>query len=223
MRNNRAKSGLELFADPISINCRKVIAGLALMDIDYTLNRVGFFEGEQKSDDYLAINPNAKLPALRDGDLVIWESNAILQYVACKFGKTDVYPVEFAQRADIDRWLFWECGSWFPSCYIHMVENCVKPVLGSEPDQAVLDVENEVFRKLACVLDTRLSESPYVCGQTPTIADVALAAPMHLHDWQQLPLQDHPHIRRWMTERIEPASWWASSHVGKGFTLPQTA
>ncbi|ASJ72049.1 glutathione S-transferase family protein [Granulosicoccus antarcticus] len=223
MSNNKVAGKLELFADPISINCRKVIAGLALMDIDYELTKIGYFAGEQKSAAYLKINPNAKLPALRDGDLVIWESNAILQYVANKYGKTDAYPAELGTRADVDRWLFWECGSWFASCYTYTVENCVKPILGAEPDPAILAIEDETFHKLASILDARLGQMRYVCGHTPTIADIAVAAPMHLHKWQQLPLENHSNINRWMSELIEPAAWWRASHVGEGFTLPGNA
>ena len=193
------------------------------MDVDYELTRVGFFEGEQKSPEYLQINPNAKWPSLRDGELVIWESNAILQYVASKHGKNEAYPVDLATRADVDRWLFWECGSWFSSCYTYMVENCVKPILGSEPDPAILAAEDERFHTLASILDARLAETPYICGHTPTIADVAIASPMHLHSWQKLPLKNHTNIMRWMTERIEPSAWWVESHVGEGFTLPGDA
>ena len=81
---------MELFADPITVNCRKVVAGLKLLGSDYTLTKVDYFKGEQKSDAFKAINPNAALPALRDGDLVLWESNAILQYAADKGGKNSV-------------------------------------------------------------------------------------------------------------------------------------
>ena len=214
---------MELFADPITINCRKVMAGLMMLGVDFQLNKVDFFKGQQKGEDYLKINPNAKLPTMRDGDLVIWESNAILQYAASKHGKTEAYPTDLAARADVDRWLFWECGSWFPTCYVFTVENCVKPLLGGEPDPAILEGEDENFHTLAGVLDARLSQHPYICGQRPTIADIAVAAPMHLHGWQKLPLQRHPNIVRWMSECIEPSPWWQKTHVGEGFTLPEAA
>ncbi len=81
---------MELFADPITVNCRKVVAGLKLLGSDYTLTKVDYFKGEQKNDAFKAINPNAALPALRDGDLVLWELNAILQYAVDKGGKTQV-------------------------------------------------------------------------------------------------------------------------------------
>ena len=60
---------------------------------------------EQKGDAYVALNPMASLPALKDGDFVLWESNAILQYAADKYRKTEFYPTDLQRRADINRWL----------------------------------------------------------------------------------------------------------------------
>ncbi|MGI9451072.1 MAG: glutathione S-transferase family protein [Geminicoccaceae bacterium] len=211
---------MEIFADPITVNCRKVLAGLKLIGADYSLTKVDYFQGEQKSPEFMAINPNAALPAMRDGFLVLWESNAILQYAADKVGNAEAYPTDLKTRADVNRWLLWECGSWFPSCYIYLVENCVKPLLGDQTDPSVLDGEAENFHKLAGILNTRLGEKPYIAGDHPTIADVVVAAPMHLHGWAKLPLDNHANIVRWMTERIETAPWWKATHVGEGFTLP---
>ena len=214
---------MELFADPITVNCRKVVAGLKLLGSDYTLTKVDYFKGEQKSDAFKAINPNAALPALRDGDLVLWESNAILQYAADKGGKTQFYPTDPAKRADVNRWLLWEASTWFPSCYVYLVENCVKPLLGGAPDPAMLAGEEERFHKLAGILDDRLSRHPWLAGDGPTIADIAVAAPMHLHAWQQLPLAPHPNLARWMTQRVEQLPCWKATHVGDGFKLEEAA
>ena len=84
-----------------------MVAGLKLLGSDYSLTKVDYFAGEQKSDAFKAINPNAALPALRDGDLVLWESNAILQYAANKDGKAKFYPTDPAKRADVNRRLLW--------------------------------------------------------------------------------------------------------------------
>ncbi len=213
---------MELLADPITVNCRKVIAGMKMLGADYTLTKIDYFKGEQKSPEYVAVNPMATIPAMRDGDLVLTESNSILQYVADKLGKADAYPTDLTTRADINRWLLWECGQWFPSCYVYLVENCVKPLLGAETDQSVLDGEADNFHKLADILDARLANSTYICGETPTIADVAVAAPMHLHGWMKLPLENHPNIRRWIAD-IEAQPWWKATHVGEGFIAAEAA
>ena len=214
---------MEIIADPITVNCRKVLAGLKLIGADYTLTKVDYFKGEQKSPEVVAINPNATIPVMRDGDLVLWESNSILQYAADKVGSASAYPTDLETRADVNRWLLWECGAWFPTCYVHLVENCVKPLLGDQADQSVLDGEALNFHKLAGIMDARLAGSAYLCSDQPTIADVAVASPMHLHGWAKLPLDDHPNVVRWMTEGIEPQPWWKATHVGEGFVASEAA
>lgn len=210
---------MKIYADPITVNCRKVLAGLDLMEVPYELVHIDYFKGEQKSETYLAINPNASMPAMKDNDFVLWESNAILQYAADKYNVAAQYPNDLRTRSDINRWLLWESSSWFPSCYVFLVENCVKPLLGSSPDQAILNTQLQTFHKLASILDARLKTNRWIAGTSePTIADIAIASPMHLHGWQQLPLADYPNIRRWMYEDIESLPCWEKSWVGEGFT-----
>ena len=214
---------MQIFADPITVNCRKVLAGLDFLDAPFERVHVDYFQGAQKEAAYIAINPNASVPAMKDGDFVLWESNAILQYAADKLGRDSAYPRDLRTRADINRWLLWESSSWFPSCYVFLVENCVKPLLGAAPDPAVLDAQAAQFHKLAGILDARLAGQPWVAGDQPTIADIALAAPMHMHAEQQLPLADHPNLKRWMTERVEALPCWQKTYVGPGFTLTRPA
>ena len=215
---------LKIYADPITINCRKVLAGLDLIGEPYELVHVDYFSGKQKEPAYTAINPNASIPAMEDGAFALWESNAILQYAADKRGNTAVYPRDPQARADVNRWLFWESSSWFPSCYVFLVENCVKPLLGAATDHSVLDAQQEQFHKLAGILDARLATREWVSGDGPTIADIALAAPMHLHGWQRLPLSDHPNLVRWMTRNVEQLPCWKKTAVYQGFsTTPPVA
>ncbi len=209
---------MKVYADPITVNCRKVLAGLDFVGAPFELHHVDYFKGEHKAEPYVSLNPNASEPALADGDFVLWESNAILQYAADKVGNDQAYPRDLRARADINRWLLWESSSWFPSCYVFLVENCVKPLLGSQPDPAVLDGERARFHRLAGILDARLAGSEWVAGDRPTIADIALAAPMHLHGWQRLPLENHPHLARWLTEGVEQLPSWQKTWVGEGFT-----
>jgi glutathione S-transferase len=214
---------MKIYADPITVNCRKVLAGLDLIGASFELVHVDYFKGEQKAEPFISINPNASLPALVDGDFVLWESNAIMQYAADKAGNHVVYPRDLKVRADINRWMLWESSAWFPSCYVFLVENCVKPLLGGQPDPAVLDAQAAQFHKLAGILDARLAKSAWVAGAGPTIADIALAAPMHLHGWQRLPLGDHRNLKRWLTDNVESLPCWKKTWVGEGFTTKKAA
>jgi glutathione S-transferase len=209
---------MKIHADPITVNCKKVLAGLQLIGAPYEVVHVDYFKGAQKEEPYISLNPNASVPAMVDGDFELWESNAILQYAADKIGNERAYPKDLRTRADINRWLLWESSSWFPSCYVFLVENCVKPLLGGVPDPAVLEAQLAQFHKLAGILDKRLASSKWVSGNQPTIADIAVAAPMHLHGWQQLPLDGHKHLKRWLHDDVEHLPCWQNTMVYQGFT-----
>ena len=120
---------MKLHYDPCTVNCRKVIAGLKLMEIDFESETYEYFDGLTGPSEtgfrtrpaYLAINPMAELPTLTDGDLNLWESNAILQYAADAAGPSAAYPQDLKVRADINRWLLWESNKWFASCYVYLV------------------------------------------------------------------------------------------------------
>ncbi len=199
---------LKVYLDPCTVNCRKVLAGLDLMGVPYEQVHVDYFGGAHKQPEFLAINPNAALPAATDGDFALPESNAILQYAADISGADQYYPKDPKQRADIHHWMLWEATKWFPSCYVYLVEYVVKPLLRAEPDETVIANEAPNWHRLAAILDSRLEKSKWLTGDNVTIADIAVAAPIHLHASQRLPLAEHPNLRRWMTEGIEALPCW---------------
>jgi glutathione S-transferase len=147
---------MKLYFDPITVNCRKVVAGLDMVGASYDSEHVDYFGGGHKEPAFHEINPNEELPALTDDDLVLWESNAILVYGAEKAGNTSAYPQDAKIRADIQRWLLWESSKWFGACYVYLVENVVKPMLDGTPDNTVLEGNAATFHKLATILEERL-------------------------------------------------------------------
>ena len=198
---------LQVYLDPCTVNSRKVLAGLDLIGIPYELRHVDYFSGAHKKPEFLAINPNGAVPAVVDGDLALSESNAILQYAADLGASEKYYPRDLKQRADINRWLLWEASTWFPSCYTYLVEYVVKPLLKTEPDETIIEKEAANWHRLAGILDARLAKSKWLAGDTVTIADIAVAAPMHLRKWQRLPLDEHANLKRWMAD-VERLPCW---------------
>ncbi|KAI9869907.1 MAG: hypothetical protein M1823_008909, partial [Watsoniomyces obsoletus] len=134
---------LEVYLDPCTVNSRKVLAGLDLLGTKYNLNHVDYFKSEQKSDWYTKINPHQTVPSAVDGDATITESNAILAYAADHGGKEEYYATDLKQRAVVNKWLLWEASVWFQTNYVYLVENVVKPLLGAQPDQSIIDGESE--------------------------------------------------------------------------------
>ena len=201
---------MKLYYDPITVNCRKVLAGLDLIGSDYEPVVMSYFGGDHKKPEFTAINPNAALPALVDGDLTLWESNAILVYAAEKAGNTQAWPSDPKTRGDATRWLLWESNTWFPTCYTYLVENVVKPILDDKPDTAMLADYAPTFKHNASILDNALAGREWLCADHATITDIAVAAPMHLHAAQKLPLDDYPNIRGWIG-RVEALPCWQKS------------
>ncbi|HUC67614.1 MAG TPA: glutathione S-transferase family protein [Stellaceae bacterium] len=198
---------LQVYLDPCTVNSRKVLAGLDLLGTPYELNHVDYFTGAHKKPEFLAINPNGAVPAAMDGDFALSESNAILQYAADLTGSDRRYPKDLKRRADVNRWLLWEGSTWFPSCYTFLVEYVVKPLMNTQPDQSIIDKETPNWHRLAGILDARLATSDWLVGDDVTIADIAVAAPMHLHKLQRLPLSEHPNLERWMADIEELPCW----------------
>jgi len=201
---------MKLYYDPITVNCRKVVAGLDLIGAPYDKEVLDYFGGDHKKDSYTKINPNAQIPALVDDDLVLWESNAILVYAAEKVGNTDVYPTGAKARGDMTRWMLWESSKWFDSCYQYLVEYVVKPMLDDKPDNAHIAAHAPTFHAHAAILNNALAGRDWLSSNKLTIADIAVAAPMHLHAAQKLPLDDYPNIRKWMA-RVEDQPCWQKS------------
>src|SRR5208282_3255638 len=133
--------------------------------------------------------------------------NAILQYAADLVGSDKHYPKDLKQRADINRWLLWESSTWFPSCYTYLVKYVVKPLLNAGPDETIIEQEAPNWHRLAGILDARLAKSKWLTGDTVTIADIAVAAPMHVHKSQRLPLDEHPNHKRWMADVEQWPCW----------------
>ncbi|KAF2724492.1 hypothetical protein K431DRAFT_343848 [Polychaeton citri CBS 116435] len=214
---------LKLYLDPCTINCRKVLAGLDYLGTEFTLDHIDFFKGQQKSEEFKKINPCATVPAAKDGDLILTESNAILQYAADLKGDTPAYPSkDLKKRADINRWLLWEASVWFSSCYIYLVEYVVKPLMSAQADQTKIDEEAPNFHKLASILEGRLAESgKFLCGSEPTLADFAVAAPMHLHEASRLPLDQYPSLRRWIANVEQLPSWRKTQGPVEKALLPE--
>jgi glutathione S-transferase len=213
---------LEVHLDPCTVNSRKLLAALTLLNTPYTLKKVDYFAGEHKSSSYKAINPCATVPcAVIDNSLVLTESNAIITYAGDIAGDNPAYPADKKIRADIQRWLFWETSVWFPSCYVYLIQNVVQPVLGNQPDDSITKKEEPRWRELAGVLEQKLQKGDrkWLCGgEQATVADLAVASSMHLWKREKFPIEGFPALRKWIG-RVEGLECWKETQgaVEKAF------
>ena len=99
---------MRLYTFTITPNNRKVEAFVRHYGLPVEVHHVSFKDRETHTPEYLAINPMGRVPALVDGDFRLWESNAILAYLATVFPQTRALPTDARGRADVDRWLHWQ-------------------------------------------------------------------------------------------------------------------
>src|ERR1700724_3020514 len=190
---------IELYGFPPSPRAFKPMVVANHLGIETTLRIVDLVKGDQKSPQYAALNPNMRMPTLKDGDYVLWESNAIAQYLAGKKPQSGLLPADEKGRLDVTRWQFWDLAHWDPHCAVFIFEHIVKPVVikAGEPDAASLAKGAELFHRSATVLDAQLKGKPWVTGDTLTVADFSLGAPMNYAEMAHFPLDSYREITRW--------------------------
>ena len=120
---------MRLYVHPLSSNSRRATLVARHLDLDIELVSVALESGAQKSANYLRLNPNGRVPLLIDGDFGLWESHAIMQYLADRAGADDIYPREVQARGDVNRWLFWSACHFAPACALFIRERVSKKVL----------------------------------------------------------------------------------------------
>jgi glutathione S-transferase len=165
----------------ITPNNRKVEAFIKHFNLDVEIQQVSFKDRETESAEYLAINPMGKVPSLEDGDFSLWESNAILAYLATMFPETDALPTDPQGRADVDRWLHWQ------SCHLMPAMGALKT--GDEKGA-------ETIPKLLEILEQQLAGKEYVCGKL-SIADFAIAAYTVTKLGSKLDYSKLPNVSAW--------------------------
>ena len=189
---------MRLHVFPPSPRAFKVLVVAHHLGIDYQLALCDLTKGEQKSAAYAALNPNQRMPTLEDGDFKLWESNAIIQYLATKKPGSGLLPADERGRADIARWQFWESTTWDPACAILVYERAIKRFFGGgAPDPVEVEKGLQRFHRAAKVLDAHLRGRTYVCGERLTVADFAIGADLTMAEPAQLPLEGYGEIRRW--------------------------
>ena len=161
---------------PGSPNGRRVEAVIAHLGIAVELRHYDFFAGELKHPNYLALNANAKAPTLQDGDFILWETTAIMQYLCEKAGDTELFPRSPRIRADITRWQCWE-GLYFNAALGTLAfENVAKAKRNLGPPDAVLVEQAQItLQRFAPVLEAHLKDRTYMVTDHITLADYSMA------------------------------------------------
>jgi GST-like protein len=192
-------------------NGRKISIALEEMGLAYTVRRIRLADREQKLPEYLAINPNGRIPAIVDrdeDDFAVFESGAILLYLAEKTGQ--FFPEDMRERSLAVQWLMFQIGGLGPM----QGQAHVFVRYAPEPIPYAIERYQRETRRLYEVLDRRLADVPFLAGPYG-IADMATWPWVASHDWAGVSLDGLDHLRRWFDEiAARPA-------VQRGMDVPE--
>ena len=173
--SNRDQGPLTIWGRPNSVNVQKVLWCLSELDLTYERIDAGMQHGRNREADYLAMNPNGRIPTLVDGDYVLWESNSIMRYLCMAYGQVSpIYPHDPKGRAAVDRWLDWTLSTLQP------VDRPVFWALVRTPvaqrDMAAIQRDADAATEVWRIVDRQLATRRYIEGEKFTLADIAIGA-----------------------------------------------
>lgn len=190
---------MKLYYNPMSTNGRLAHVTAVHLGSQLETHVVEMAKGEHKAPEYLAINPNGKVPALVDGDFKLWESNAIAAYLADTSGDRGFFP-EGAARYDALRWMFWEANHWSKALGVLTFEHLLKNMFNmGAPDEARVAAALNDVRKYSRVLNTQLTGRAWLLGDNVTVADFMIGADLTYAAMTGVPVDEFPELARWLS------------------------
>ena len=187
---------------------QRVLALVKHLGIQSELVQLNPKVGDLKTPDYATLNPNMKAPTLVDGDVVLWESSAIMAYLCIK-SRSDMWPAgKPAEQVEVLRWLSWSDCHWSPAVGPFYFEHVVKATFGiGPPDREALKSMTADLLKYASVLDGHLAGRTFAaCGRL-TIADFQLASMVSYWRESEMPLHAFPNLVRWIDGLKSIPAW----------------
>jgi glutathione S-transferase len=188
------------------LNPRKACAVARYLNSPVEFVRVDLAKGQQRTPEFLALNPNGKVPVLRDGDFVLWESNAIMCELARR-AKSDLWPND-ERQIEVLRWLSFDARHFTHYSGALYFEYVIKPWAGiGEVDEAKVAEALKGFKTSAAVVDGHLQSRNFLLGEQLSVADFALSAAFPYAEVAKLPLAEFPAIQRWHARLRDLPAW----------------
>jgi glutathione S-transferase len=178
-----------------SVNVQKVLWALGEVGQEFERHDVGGEFGGLDTPDYMAMNPNSRIPTLVDGDLVIWESNAVTRYVAAKYGAGTLWPDDPGVRALGDQWM-----DWVQTTLLSAMLPVFWGLIRTPPEERDMDAINAKAKDLvACfgVLDKALEGRDYVAGDAFTMGDIPVGAMCWRYSQLDIDRGSQPNLEAW--------------------------
>ena len=186
---------LKIWGRISSVNVQKVVWCCDEIGLPFERVDAGGAFGVNNTPEYLAKNPNGLVPVIEDDGFVLYESNAIVRYLAAKHALGTLWPEDLRARADVDRWMEWQSTGLTPAM-TQVFWQLVRTPAGKR-DMAVVETSREKSEKHVAILDAHLRGRQFVAGDSFTVADIVIGCAAHR--WLHLPLarEPRPEVERW--------------------------
>jgi glutathione S-transferase len=189
-----------------TVNPRKACAVAKYLQSPVEFVHVDLGRGEHKRPEYLALNPNGKVPTLVDGTRTLWEANAIMCHLASR-ADSDLWPQDDRQ-IEVIRWLSWDLAHFYRSGSSLYFEYIIKPRFGlGDVDPGEVKRASKEWRRFAAVLDDHLHDRRWLVGADITVADFAVGSLLPYAERASIPLDEFPNVRRWHDRLNELDAW----------------
>lgn len=197
-----------------SANVQKVLWTCEELGLPFVREEYGGVFGKVKDSAYLALNPNATVPTLIDGDFALWESNAIVRYLGRRYGNGRLMPADVRAQGLIDQWMDWQQTTLQP-CLLPVFRGLIR----TKPEDRDMTAIRQGRDKLAAhmeILDRHLKGRAFVCGDEFTAADISLGS--SVYRWFEMPIEreDYPSLKS-LYERLRPRPGF-QKHVAVGMS-----
>ncbi|MET0428377.1 MAG: glutathione S-transferase family protein [Microvirga sp.] len=215
---------MKLYTLPGSPNSRKVVAVIRHLGLDIPTEQLDFARGDTRQPEFVALNPNAMVPVLVDDGFRLWESGAIMVYLADLAGDTSLLPGGRQGRADVLRWLFWEQAHFNKAFATLVFEGLIKPRFGmGEPSQGLMDFCLGELSRFARVLETHLDGRVYVADDRLTLADYAVVCLESYRDKIAFDWAPFPNVERYLDRVRQEPAWRAANPIAATGTVTAAA
>jgi glutathione S-transferase len=186
---------LEVWGRATSINVQKVMWAIGELDLPVTRIDAGGPYGGLDTPEYGAMNPNRRIPTLRDGDVVLWESNVIVRYLAATFGDGRLQPRDPVERAVADQWMDWQQTTLLAD--MRTVFWGLVRTPAEQRDRRKIDTAVEDLKEIWARLDRHLSGRRWVADERFTMGDIPVGAMCHRYHALGVPRAALPHLAVW--------------------------
>jgi len=201
---------MKLYNSNISPNCLRVRAVANELGIDLDVVEVDIFAGGTKTDAFLALSTNAKVPLLVDGDFVLYESRAITAYLAGLKPEHGLYPDDLRTRATVDQWSYWQTLHLGPAMQKIAFERYMKQCFNmGDPNEEAITAELKDTDRFLRVLEGNLTKNKWVAGEL-SVADFAMASTFMFREQARISLEEMPSVSDWI-DRLESRSSWQTA------------